>query len=174
MLAAHRLGCWGITLLLCLSFLTSSCCNYCKKNNAPTLDPRVVVNEKDLQEDSNNLSPPIVKEPLYACTNAIVVQGFIPDAKIEIFVNGTSVGGNVSDSQSGQLFAISATLAVGDSVTATQTFDGKISDAEVESAGFTTFLFGRMIGTAIEVDDHQNRGRNMDTRTAASKVSYVG
>jgi hypothetical protein len=52
--------------------------------------------------------------------------------------------------------------------------DGKISDAEVESAGFTTFLFGRMIGTAIEVDDHQNRGRNMDTRTAASKVSYVG
>lgn len=52
--------------------------------------------------------------------------------------------------------------------------DGKISDSEVESAGFTTFLFGRMIGTAIEADDHQNRGRNMDTRTAASKVSYVG
>ena len=52
--------------------------------------------------------------------------------------------------------------------------EGKISDAEVESAGFTTFLFGRMIGTAIEVDDHQNRGRNMDTRTAASQVSYVG
>lgn len=52
--------------------------------------------------------------------------------------------------------------------------EGKISDAEVENAGFTTFLFGRMIGTAIEVDDHTNRGRNMDTRTAASKCSYVG
>ncbi len=52
--------------------------------------------------------------------------------------------------------------------------NGEISDSDVESAGFTTFLFGRMIGTAVEIDDHQNRGRNMDTRTAASKCSYVG
>lgn len=52
--------------------------------------------------------------------------------------------------------------------------EGRISDAEVESAAFTTFLFGRMIGTAMEVDDHTNRGRNMDTRTPASKCQYVG
>jgi len=51
---------------------------------------------------------------------------------------------------------------------------GKMSDREVESAAFTTFLFGRMIGCAAEIDDHINRGRNMDTRTAASKCSYVG
>jgi len=51
---------------------------------------------------------------------------------------------------------------------------GKMSNREVESAAFTTFLFGRMIGTAAEVDDHINRGRNMDTRTAASKCSFVG
>ncbi len=52
--------------------------------------------------------------------------------------------------------------------------DGEISDAAMESAAFTTFLFGRMVGSAAEIDDHTNRGRNMDTRTAASKCSYVG
>jgi len=52
--------------------------------------------------------------------------------------------------------------------------NGEISDSDVESSGFTTFLFGRMIGTAVEVDDHINRGRNMDTRTPASRCSYVG
>lgn len=51
---------------------------------------------------------------------------------------------------------------------------GKMADREVESAAFTTFLFGRMIGCAAEIDDHINRGRNMDTRTAASKCSFVG
>jgi hypothetical protein len=51
---------------------------------------------------------------------------------------------------------------------------GEISDAEVEASAFTTFLFGRMIGCAAEIDDHINRGKNMDTRTAASKCAYVG
>ncbi|EGV51152.1 CoA-binding protein [Candidatus Endoriftia persephone] len=51
--------------------------------------------------------------------------------------------------------------------------DGEISDATMESAAFTTFLFGRMIGSAAEIDDHTNRGRNMDTRTPASRCSYV-
>ncbi len=52
--------------------------------------------------------------------------------------------------------------------------EGTISDSTMEAAAFTTFLFGRMIGSAAEIDDHTNRGRNMDTRTPASKCSYVG
>ncbi len=52
--------------------------------------------------------------------------------------------------------------------------NGEIDDATMESAAFTTFLFGRMIGSAAEIDDHTNRGRNMDTRTPASQCSYVG
>ncbi|MBF0621942.1 MAG: CoA-binding protein, partial [Magnetococcales bacterium] len=51
---------------------------------------------------------------------------------------------------------------------------GDFSERDMESAAFTTFLFGRMIGSAAEIDDHTNRGRNMDTRTAASKCYYVG
>jgi len=51
---------------------------------------------------------------------------------------------------------------------------GKLKEEDIESASFATFLFGRMIGCAAEIDDHTNRGRNMDTRTAASKCTYVG
>ncbi|ABK46123.1 CoA-binding domain protein [Magnetococcus marinus MC-1] len=51
---------------------------------------------------------------------------------------------------------------------------GEISNDSMESAAFTTFLFGRMIGSAAEIDDHTNRGKNMDTRTPASQVSSVG
>ncbi|MBI5326908.1 MAG: CoA-binding protein [Deltaproteobacteria bacterium] len=51
---------------------------------------------------------------------------------------------------------------------------GKITEKEVETAAFTTFLFGRMIGCAAEIDDHINRGRNMDTRTSASSCVFVG
>ncbi len=51
---------------------------------------------------------------------------------------------------------------------------GKIKAEDIESASFATFLFGRMIGCAAEIDDHTSRGKNMDTRTPASKCSYVG
>ena len=52
--------------------------------------------------------------------------------------------------------------------------DGEIEGDALERAAFTTFLFGRMIGSAAEIDDHTNRGRNMDTRTAASLCSFTG
>ncbi len=51
---------------------------------------------------------------------------------------------------------------------------GEITDKEVENSAFTTFLFGRMIGCAAEIDDHINRGKNMDTRTKASSCYFVG
>src|SRR3972149_5588706 len=51
---------------------------------------------------------------------------------------------------------------------------GKITEKAVETAAFTTFLFGRMIGCAAEIDDHINRGRKMDTRTPVSQCVFVG
>ena len=44
---------------------------------------------------------------------------------------------------------------------------------DLETAAFTVFLYGRMIGSAAEIDDHLNRGRNMDTRTPASVCAHV-
>jgi succinyl-CoA synthetase alpha subunit len=50
---------------------------------------------------------------------------------------------------------------------------GKLANAQLETAAFTVFLYARMLGCAAEIDDHMNRGRNMDTRTAASQCRFV-
>ncbi len=50
---------------------------------------------------------------------------------------------------------------------------GGLSDKDAESAAFTIFLFGRLVGSAAEIDDHINRGRDMDTRTPASRCGFV-
>ncbi len=50
---------------------------------------------------------------------------------------------------------------------------GRLSERDLETAAFTVFLYGRMIGAAAEIDDHLNRGRNMDTRTPASQCGFV-
>jgi hypothetical protein len=50
---------------------------------------------------------------------------------------------------------------------------GAFSEAALETAAFTAFLFGRTVGCAGEIDDHLNRGRNMDTRTPADQCTFV-
>lgn len=50
---------------------------------------------------------------------------------------------------------------------------GELSDQQLENAAFNVFLYGRMIGAAAEIDDHLNRGRNMDTRTPADACAFV-
>ncbi len=50
---------------------------------------------------------------------------------------------------------------------------GSLTRRDLENAAFTVFLFGRVIGSAAEIDDHLNRGRNMDTRTPASACAHV-
>ena len=51
--------------------------------------------------------------------------------------------------------------------------EGRFSAQALETAAFTIFLYARMLGCAAEVDDHLNRGRNMDTRSAASACRFV-
>jgi succinyl-CoA synthetase alpha subunit len=50
---------------------------------------------------------------------------------------------------------------------------GQFSGSALETAAFTIFLYPRMLGCAAEIDDHLNRGRNMDTRTPASQCRFV-
>ncbi len=50
---------------------------------------------------------------------------------------------------------------------------GRIKDHDLETAAFNVFLYGRMIGAAAEIDDHLNRGRNMDTRTPQEQCAFV-
>ena len=50
---------------------------------------------------------------------------------------------------------------------------GEISERDLENAAFTIFIYARMLGCAAEVDDHMNRGRNIDTRTPAAQCQFV-
>lgn len=50
---------------------------------------------------------------------------------------------------------------------------GEIDERDLENAAFTIFIYARMLGCAAEIDDHLNRGRNMDTRTPASQCRFV-
>ena len=50
---------------------------------------------------------------------------------------------------------------------------GLLSESQLETAAFNVFLYGRMIGAAAEIDDHINRGRNMDTRTPPDACAVV-
>lgn len=50
---------------------------------------------------------------------------------------------------------------------------GEVSERDLENAAFTIFIYARMLGCAAEVDDHMNRGRNMDTRTPATQCRFV-
>jgi succinyl-CoA synthetase alpha subunit len=51
--------------------------------------------------------------------------------------------------------------------------EGTYPSSALEAAAFTVFLYPRMLGCAAEIDDHMNRGRNMDTRTPASQCHFV-
>lgn len=51
--------------------------------------------------------------------------------------------------------------------------DGLLSKSALETAAFTMFIHARMLGCAAEIDDHTNRGRDMDMRTAASQCRFV-
>lgn len=51
--------------------------------------------------------------------------------------------------------------------------EGRVDEAFLEYGAFTTFVYGRLVGEAAEIEDHTNRGRNMDTRTPASQCRFV-
>lgn len=50
---------------------------------------------------------------------------------------------------------------------------GELDATALETAAFTIFLLARMAGSAAEIEDHINRGRNMDTRTPASACRFI-
>ncbi len=89
-------------------------------------DPNIQRNDREHSNDPSVLSPPILQHPIYECASAVIVQGFVPDAKIEVFVAGNPVpiASIISDSPSGQAISVSAPFVAGQEVTAVQIFDG--------------------------------------------------
>ena len=93
-------------------------------------DPHIVRRPDNLKEDRTFLSPLILQAPIYACGQSVLVKGFVPGAKIDVFVNGTPppVGSVTSWLSDGQNIIVSAPFTVGQQITATQTFGGATSD----------------------------------------------
>jgi hypothetical protein len=50
---------------------------------------------------------------------------------------------------------------------------GEFAARDLETAASILFLYRRMLGCAAEIDDHMNRGREMDTRTSASQYRLL-
>lgn len=87
---------------------------------------------QDFTDNPSVLSPPIIDVPLLECAGAVIVSGFIPGAEIKIFANGNPIGGGISNSPSGQNFAVSPELVSTEKITATQTWGGVTSDPSDE------------------------------------------
>lgn len=49
----------------------------------------------------------------------------------------------------------------------------RLTKKQIQDIVFTIFLYGRSIGVAAEISDHQDRGQDMDCRTPQSELLYV-
>jgi hypothetical protein len=81
-------------------------------------------------EDRKFLSPPIVGEPLYQCAIAVSVYGFVPQAKLDLEINGVIVLAGISagfPQPQGALLTLAAPLNQGDIVRARQTSGSMVS-----------------------------------------------
>src|ERR1700681_1254896 len=91
-------------------------------------DGRIVKNDGN-RDDPKVVSPPILGQPIYECTQGVWVSGFIPGARIDIFVSGNPmpVGGGTSEFATGEKFGLTITCMKGMVLTAKQTWNGVTS-----------------------------------------------
>ena len=92
-------------------------------------DSHIVPRPDNLRENRGFVSPPLLKYPIYACASSVVVQGFVPGARIDVFADGSPIGSAQTNQSSGQLVNVSISFTAGQTITATQTFDGATSTA---------------------------------------------
>lgn len=79
------------------------------------------------QDDPTVLSPPIVMEPIYECSKLVGVRGFVPHAKLVVFVNGVADASATGLDPNGHQLSLSAPTVAGQVITATQEVGGVVS-----------------------------------------------
>jgi hypothetical protein len=81
-------------------------------------DPRS--NKKAPVRKGGQLSPPMVRKPIYECARAVHVEGFIPHAVVTVYANGVEVIGHDKPYFGYADIKTSRALVPGDVITATQ------------------------------------------------------
>lgn len=110
---------WASYLLLAaVALFEAGCAN----------DPHIVRRPDNLREDRSFLSAPVVRQPIYACASSVVVEGFVPGARVDVFADGNPTPiGSARSWLSSQLVTVSAPFVVGQRITARQIFDSATS-----------------------------------------------
>jgi len=85
------------------------------------------ISEEFPAKDRSNLLPPIVVGPIHDCARMVKVVGFVPQATIRVFANGSEMGTENAKHEPAKI-TLSRALVLGDVVTATQSV-GAISGA---------------------------------------------
>ena len=81
----------------------------------------------NLEYNPRIISPIIIVPPLLACGKSVTVKGFVPGARIRIYADATLIGEDDGWDPEGQTFPVNPDLVKGQSVTATQDFEGRES-----------------------------------------------
>jgi hypothetical protein len=92
-------------------------------------EDRIPRKEVELKDDRKVISPPILVDPAYACSNVVKVDGFIPFATIEVEINGVIAATQVVafPDPNGALIYLSSPLVPGQTIRARQIAGGATS-----------------------------------------------
>lgn len=80
-----------------------------------------------LPDDPSVLSPPKVRQPLYNCTQTVLVEGVVPRSAVELFRNGASHATGTAGPDGVVAFSLTVALAAGEFLWATQEVGGTTS-----------------------------------------------
>jgi hypothetical protein len=89
-------------------------------------------NEQAPIREAGQLSPPIVRKPIYECARAVHVEGFIPHALVVVYANKIEVVGHRHPYFGYDDIPLLRALVPGDQITATQAAFGFTSDQSYE------------------------------------------
>jgi outer membrane protein assembly factor BamB len=89
-------------------------------------DPNVHGGGKEFGNNPEVVSPLILQRPIYACAETVVVNGYVPQAKIEVYVAGnpSPIGSTTASEPSNQPVKVSAPFVERQVVTAIQIVGG--------------------------------------------------
>jgi len=114
----------SLLLMSALLLLTHIGCGPGSQEPPQPADGRIVEGGKDWNDNREVVSPIILREPLYECTNVVWVSGFIQGADVTIFEGANPIGTAFGHFPSGEQFKVTINFVRGQVITAKQTFAG--------------------------------------------------